>query len=626
MIRVVLRVALALMAIVAIVILQGGWRGDVFGPALTALSIGVLALSVWRPHDALLVTLALIPIGTLLAVVSQGTGGGDVAVELLALACLAGASLRVAALGIERTTRLVMPTILMLAVVAASVASAVLVEQQTTAFAGDYVRRIGQLVGRRWFLQPGGPVHALALWIESLGLLLVASRVVTRADAGRWTRTLLLASAGASLMSLVRVTEVAWRDGAAWTATFARLAGLRVFTLYPDVNAGAAVLAVAFVATFWLGLRRRLIWLVPSVPLALALWLTGGRVEIAASLVVLAATAVAVGAGRRQPLARSVMAATVLIALVAVGAFTASPRFHRSRLVTALDERMEHKAVAFRIARDHPWFGVGLGEYRRASLERMPDSLRSLYPEGENAHDNFLQILAELGPLGLGAFVWLVAMTFRSIGARNANPPAEAAALGAGLVAFFLSCAFGHPLLMPQVSLWIAALLGVAYGMAREPIALSVSNPAEIRAVRIAVPAAVVALALSVPFRADLSGANLDGVAIGAAEWGQDAGGRYRVASTRSAWFIPGDATSVRLELRWASPNEPACGVGVFADGRLIDAVAPAAAWRSFSVAVPPARGRRFRPVELRASGAPSGGSCEPLLVRTVEGQTARIG
>jgi O-antigen ligase len=48
----------------------------------------------------------------------------------------------------------------------------------------------------------------------------------------------------------------------------------------------------------------------------------------------------------------------------------------------------------------HPGFGVGLGQFQPTSRGMLSAELARAYPVGENAHNNFVQIAAELGLVG----------------------------------------------------------------------------------------------------------------------------------------------------------------------------------------------------------------------------------
>ena len=80
----------------------------------------------------------------------------------------------------------------------------------------------------------------------------------------------------------------------------------------------------------------------------------------------------------------------------------------------ALVERLAHWQAAVTMAEEHPWLGVGLGNYATAypavRLLNWPNALG-------HAHNIYLNALAETGLVGLAAYVllwaWVVALTIR---------------------------------------------------------------------------------------------------------------------------------------------------------------------------------------------------------------------
>jgi O-antigen ligase len=73
----------------------------------------------------------------------------------------------------------------------------------------------------------------------------------------------------------------------------------------------------------------------------------------------------------------------------------------------AVVERAAHWYAAWRMFSDHPWTGVGLGNYatayERYALPRWPDPLG-------HAHNYYLNIAAEAGLPGLAAYLlWMAA-------------------------------------------------------------------------------------------------------------------------------------------------------------------------------------------------------------------------
>ncbi len=80
----------------------------------------------------------------------------------------------------------------------------------------------------------------------------------------------------------------------------------------------------------------------------------------------------------------------------------------------------------------HPWLGVGLGQYNLHQLEAqhrffaLGDWTRDFHQNAAfvlDAHNQYLQILAEQGLLGLGLFLFLVYLIIRSAGRRLGHDP-----------------------------------------------------------------------------------------------------------------------------------------------------------------------------------------------------------
>jgi O-antigen ligase len=161
--------------------------------------------------------------------------------------------------------------------------------------------------------------------------------------------------------------------------------------------------------------------------------------------------------------------------------------------------RVEMMQVGLRMVRDQPLFGVGLGRFSTASRAHITEDLPTLhlyYQAGENAHNNYVQIGAELGIPALAIFLWLVAAVWMRPSGDAPSPvfPAERTAVAAGVAAFLVSALAGHPLLIPQVAAAFFLTLGLAAGLAPPG-----SPPG--RAGRRLIWAALGLLALSIPWR-----------------------------------------------------------------------------------------------------------------------------
>lgn len=173
----------------------------------------------------------------------------------------------------------------------------------------------------------------------------------------------------------------------------------------------------------------------------------GGHLSFLFGIVVLGALLI-----RRDRQAWKTLAAS-LVLFVALLALIAPFQHHAgslSRLTGISDDQSTSDRLAmlkstWAMVENGPWFGSGLGTYKlRYLMFRSPDELST---SGDLAHNDYLQMLAEGGPLLLGLLLLLalsVALTawrlWRSARSSSDSPSFTEAA---GLVGA-LCCLFGH--------------------------------------------------------------------------------------------------------------------------------------------------------------------------------------
>jgi O-antigen ligase len=112
-------------------------------------------------------------------------------------------------------------------------------------------------------------------------------------------------------------------------------------------------------------------------------------------------------------------------------------------------------------------FGVGVGAFFERSAEYVTPAFRTIVPR-ENAHNNFLQVLAELGIVGFVPFVWVLGAVAWSVVRSWRTGRLSAAAVGgaAGLAAFVMTWLSGHPLLIFEVATAFWLVLGTVAALA----------------------------------------------------------------------------------------------------------------------------------------------------------------
>jgi tetratricopeptide (TPR) repeat protein len=137
------------------------------------------------------------------------------------------------------------------------------------------------------------------------------------------------------------------------------------------------------------------------------------------------------------------------------------------------------------IIEDHPLLGSGLGTFKYNSLNYQAKFFnrgenRSLYPYGiaDKVHNEYLQFWAELGIIGLGAFMWII-ISFFICGVKllkkTKDNYKEGLIIGlmGGIIAVLVEGLFGFPLHQPAtiVLFWLSlALIGVGEGSEGERI------------------------------------------------------------------------------------------------------------------------------------------------------------
>jgi hypothetical protein len=471
--------------------------------AARALVVAVAVLAAAAPASSLLVCAGLLPLtGPLSAIL--GSQAPFTIGEPLVLAFLVGWLVRMSVApgptAVVPRRGILAPAIVLAVVV---VASAVV---QVNAIHPDLVGSVPAAVTAFGFTVTDyfrsrsafGAIPAAAFFLEGLGLF--AAAVVTggrvRGFGARLAATVSIGAAGVGAFSIVRLVTVSLRQGDVWSALAQHIETIRISAAFPDPNAAGSYLGMALLIAVGVGIgtqiespgadrtggRRRLdlLWLAAIPVIASGLWLTGSR---AAFVAVVAASVLLVPLGRRAPkwFVRSAVLAVVLAfaaTLPFAGERLNPPKATGRSLPRAFSIRVEMARTAGRMIASHPVFGVGVGAFFDRSAEYVTPAFREIAPR-ENAHNNFLQVLAELGIVGfvpfvwvLGAVAWLVVRSWRA-----GRLPAAAVGGAAGLAAFVMTWLAGHPLLIFEVStafwLVLGAVGALAIGDVAEPAGMA---------------------------------------------------------------------------------------------------------------------------------------------------------
>ena len=431
------------------------------------------------------------------------------------------------------------------------------------------------------------------------GVLLFALAARLSLSPAQWRSVAAAAIAGATvaaLMNIRRLVQAAAR-GDDFFASLADLSQRFRWNLhYDDFNAAGSYFLLMLLLAGGLALTstraRRALLISGAIPIAIALWLTSSRVAFLAGALAVIAVAVArrAPAGGRLRAGRFAAAAVATMAILIAIAVSLPKRGNQQSSLLAADVRIGLAQAAGRMIASSPVFGIGLGEFQQRSDEFASPELIAKFPVAvhENAHNNFLQVAAEMGLTGGIAFMWLIACGL--LGVRR-----DAVALTA-LGAFVLTCLGGHPLLVAQPAFVFWPLLGAAAGAFHPDVAPG-RRPRSWPAI------IVVAILIALPWRMQLAagGADLEHVGVGVTSVFQTSpdGYRYREGAGHVTLFVP---TGAPFRFSVNPRTEAMTRLEVRVGGRVADVVQLAPnSWRTLSF---PARSERrtsrFTAMELR--------------------------
>ncbi|MBI4341689.1 MAG: O-antigen ligase family protein, partial [Candidatus Omnitrophica bacterium] len=128
--------------------------------------------------------------------------------------------------------------------------------------------------------------------------------------------------------------------------------------------------------------------------------------------------------------------------------------------------RFEIWQAGFNMIREHPYLGIGVNQFvRNYARYRIPgDTLEAAY-----GHNHYLQMAAEIGMIGLGAFLWLLGRTAvvwgRLLRHREAWVRSAAMGLGCGVVAFLTIGLLESALHSSRTNVFFWLWMGTLHGL-----------------------------------------------------------------------------------------------------------------------------------------------------------------
>ncbi len=598
-------VTLRVLGIAALAAIQLAWLAYPQPLAAKIAPLALLAVSLVRPDLALLLLAAASPVATTLS----GLVGTPLAsakfLEQLVLAVVNGALIR-GSVGTGRT-RLGAPAALFAAVGAASALAIMPTRAAVAMTSASALQVLGALWHREYFVRSSfsDPLYFGVLGVEAALLAWLVERRCRVAPglAGRLVDALLVGGAATSTEVFLRMLRGAATHGRFAADLYLLFVQSRM-SVETDVNAAASILLLILVAGIGRTLGRTGVaraWRAAMVVIvAVGLWQAGSRIAEASLVMALATAGVAIAARGSARVRRWVAAG--LVAGLALSAVVVAhyPTVRNTKLSYSISTRTILLEAGYQMFRSAPVFGVGIGRFFDESGVIAGEELTRWGVGGrENAHDNFLQVLAEEGLAGLVSLMLvlgLVAWGALRSERRAANPTRFWLFFGLG--ATVLTWLTGHPLLVPEYAFifWIA--LGVLASMTTTP-----RTPALVWVTS----AAIVGLVASVPVRATahLGDAGLGHLGSGFSQWQHDSAVPYRWAGVRSALYVP---TGSRIDLPVRrEPHAPdPLHLALSIDGHPVDAVTLVGDdWQTVPLLIPHSR-REYVLVDFEVTNAPA--------------------
>jgi hypothetical protein len=601
--------AIVLVVVYAVILLSIALLPNANWPVRTLLA-GFCLLAVVRPTDALLVTTALLGFGIIL---SHLAGLPLLRVtDVLVAASLGGCAVHGILPGSRFRSAIssrLSPAILLFAVAAvASTVSWLRVYQTQWGQSSAYLRALFQFASHDYFVQPGEfwLVVSTVTILQGLALFVVSAAwcQIDRTFFARGLRMLTVGGAGLAMMSVVRLAEVLLRDPRLVRVMRATYDGLRISPQIPDFIAAGSYFSLCWLAALGLAIasaKQRWAWVLASLPLLAGLYLTGSRSVIAAALGGVVVFAFISFVRSRLAASRVVIAGAIVAVVVMIGSFPwmVGHDIAGAQARASLSVRGELLRVGLRVIETRPLFGVGIDRFFLVAGAVKSPVLDSYWSSRRNPHNDLLRFAGELGLVGLGLFLWILASAGVGIwqALRTAADPLLAG-LAAGLVAFLITGMVSNPLMLREVSyvFWIALGLAVgrsatlqsSTGTRADSIAAPIATPARVTSIPRSLTLLLGALlVVSIPFRVqqELTTVDPTRVSYGLSDWEtENDGTRFRWSGPQVTVYVTGRARRVEIPLRGTLPSAAIQHVKVRLNGRVINDIVVGPDWQRLGI------------------------------------------
>ena len=280
------------------------------------------------------------------------------------------------------------------AVVVSSLATLLAVRQGPSEAPGQFTASFFDWLVHRHPMGPGGyPGVSAAFLAAGAGALFALASVLCRRTAqlaDRVTLALLVSVSALGALSVNRLMELALARPPFLTSIVELHRRLRISAAVPDLNAaGALFLLLIPVACDLLWTRSRRLAAALMLPWLFAgLWLTGSRsalvmLPVGLAVLILIRTRDTTRAVSGVSLRVALLASLICVTALVVALHPRAAAYHSAGRAVSIREDLV--TTSFRMARAHPLFGVGIGNYQRSSPDFMPVRLTQRLPGAKRA-------------------------------------------------------------------------------------------------------------------------------------------------------------------------------------------------------------------------------------------------